>query len=179
MIEESRQCRKCYLTKPIEEFTFVDINKIFRRRKCKSCRAEQNLDWRLRNPDKTKQYVRDADERVRNGENPHRFQAKKIRINNSNMIRRIFICRDKSFIKHFGCIKKVFMNRFEKYFEKNPGMGWHNYGAWHMDHIKPMKEFDLDTEASRKLCNHYTNVRPAWALVNMQKSSKYEVEQTI
>ena len=58
-------------------------------------------------------------------------------------------------------------------------MGWHNYGAWHMDHIKPMKEFKLDTEADRKLCNHYTNLRPEWALVNMKKSSKYEMEQTI
>ena len=58
-------------------------------------------------------------------------------------------------------------------------MGWHNYGAWQMDHIKPMREFALDTEASRKLCNHYTNLRPEWGTANMRKSSKYAVEQKI
>ena len=179
MIEESRQCRKCYLTKPIEEFGLVFANKKYRRHRCKTCRAEQKSNWALRNPDKVKQHTRNQDEKVRNGENPHRYQAKKIRIRNNGMVRNISTTRNETFLKNFGCSKKVFMDRFEKYFEKNPGMSWHNYGAWHMDHIKPMKEFDLDTEASRKLCNHYTNVRPVWALTNMQKSSKYEVEQKI
>ena len=48
-----------------------------------------------------------------------------------------------------------------------------------MDHIKPLKEFKLNTETNRKLANRYTNLRPEWALTNMQKSSKYEMEQTI
>ena len=80
MIEESRQCRKCYLTKPIEEFGLVFANKKYRRHRCKTCRAEQKSNWALRNPDKVKQHTRNQDEKVRNGENPHRYQAKKIRI---------------------------------------------------------------------------------------------------
>jgi len=179
MIKENKQCSKCYLTKPIEEFTFIDVDKIWRRNQCKECRAEQHKDWRIKNPEKVREQTRRQDEKARNNKSSHRYQAKKIRVNNNSMVRNIFKTRDKTFLKHFGCSKKMFMNRFEKYFEKNPGMSWQNYGAWHMDHIKPMKEFDLDTEASRKLCNHYTNVRPVWALTNMQKSSKYEVEQTI
>ena len=179
MIEQSRQCRKCYLTKPITEFLFLDVNKKWRRNDCKKCRSIEGIKWASKNHDKVVQHRANFQLKVKNGENPHRAQAQKMRSLNSMTIKYISTGRDETFVKHFGCSKKVFMNRFEKIFKENPGMGWHNYGAWHMDHIKPMKEFKLDTEEDRKLCNHYTNLRPVWALVNMQKSSKYEMEQTI
>ena len=58
-------------------------------------------------------------------------------------------------------------------------MTWHNHGAWHMDHVKPLKEFKLETKSDKKLANHYTNLRPEWARNNMKKSAKYEMEQAI
>jgi len=179
MTEKNRQCLKCYLTKPITKFPFSDVNKRWRRNDCKECRSIEAKKWALKNPERVRQNGRNFDARVANGKYPHRLQATRIRHKNRHVVANIHTARNETFIKHFGCSKKVFVNRFERYFEKYPGMGWHNYGAWHMDHIKPMKEFKLDTKASIKLCNHYTNLRPQWALNNMQKSSKYEVEQTI
>ena len=58
-------------------------------------------------------------------------------------------------------------------------MTWENHGAWHMDHIKPLKEFKLDTEADRRRANHFTNLRPVWGTANLKKAAMYEMEQTI
>ena len=187
-MSKTKQCKDCYKVKPIEQFALHSEMRDGRRNDCIDCKNARNVEWRKRNKDKSRQYRIDYDLKVKNGERPHRYQAKKLRIRNSCIVRDI--CTDKmlkqklrvresTFLRWFGCSSKTFVTRFERYFEKNPGMGWHNYGAWQMDHIKPMKEFTLDTETSRKLCNHYTNLRPEWALNNMKKSSKYEVEQTI
>ena len=87
--------------------------------------------------------------------------------------------KDETFLKNVGCSKEVFIKRFERYFEKNPGMTWQNHGAWHMDHIKPLGSFSLNTEANRKLANHYTNLRPVWGTDNMMKGARDAMEQTI
>ena len=184
----SKQCTKCYKVKPIEEFPLHPGMKDGYRNDCLECKYAAQKEWRKNNQDKQRESVRAYDLKVRNGERPHRYQAKKLRIRNSMIVRDI--CTDKmlkqeirvresTFIRWFGCSSKVFIARFERYFEKNPGMGWHNYGAWQMDHIKPMKEFALDTEKNRKLCNHYTNLRPEWGTANMKKGAKYAVEQKI
>lgn len=55
-----------------------------------------------------------------------------------------------------------------------PGMSWNNYGRgrgkWNVDHIKECREFDLSKEENRKVCFHYTNLRPYWAIDNVKKT---------
>ena len=182
----SKQCIKCYRTKPLSEFYLKKDG--YYRGACTECFSQQVMAWARKNKDRMRDIHRTYFEKVSNGERPHRKEAAKIRAANNKVIKSIALCKrlgeeisvkEKTFLKHFGCSGKVFVQRFERYFEKNPGMGWHNYGAWHMDHIKPMKEFSLNTAANRKLCNYYTNLRPVWAKFNMKKSAKYAVEQTI
>ena len=178
----THQCTKCFKFKPIKDFPYNPEMKNKYENRCIDCKLLYNEKWRKNNPDKLREYTRTYDSKVRDGERPHRYQAKKLRIRNSMIVSKI--ChkqkvRESTFMKWFGCSSKVFIARFEREFAKNPGMGWHNYGAWQMDHIKPMKEFALDTEASRKLCNHYTNLRPEWATTNMKKGAKYAMEQKI
>ena len=50
-------------------------------------------------------------------------------------------------------------------------MSWDNYGAWHIDHVKPCASFDLSKEEEQKECFHYTNLQPLWAEDNLKKSS--------
>jgi len=51
-----------------------------------------------------------------------------------------------------------------------PGMSWDNYGtAWEIDHILPVKMFDLPREAAQ--CWALTNLRPLWAPDNRRKSA--------
>ena len=49
-------------------------------------------------------------------------------------------------------------------------MNWQNYGTWHVDHIKPVKKFDLRIEKERQKCFHYSNLQPLWAKENMKKA---------
>lgn len=57
----------------------------------------------------------------------------------------------------------------ENLFEE--GMNWENHGEWHIDHIKPISSFDIDSEPSE--INALSNLRPLWALDNLSKGSKY------
>jgi len=53
-----------------------------------------------------------------------------------------------------------------------PGMSFSNYGKWHIDHIKPCASFDLTKKSEQKLCFHYTNLQPLWAIDNLKKHAK-------
>lgn len=57
------------------------------------------------------------------------------------------------------------------------GMGWHNYGAWHIDHIRPCASFDLSKPEQQRQCFHYTNLQPLWASENISKGSKWKGER--
>lgn len=54
------------------------------------------------------------------------------------------------------------------------GMSWKNYGrrGWHIDHIKPCAQFDLQKPAQQRACFHYTNLQPLWAFENQSKGGR-------
>lgn len=56
------------------------------------------------------------------------------------------------------------------------GMSWENHsigeGKWHIDHIRPCASFDLTDPEQQKVCFHYTNLQPLWAVDNLKKGSK-------
>lgn len=41
------------------------------------------------------------------------------------------------------------------------GMSWDNYGEWHIDHIKPVSSFNVDTPIH--VVNNLSNLQPLWA----------------
>ena len=59
------------------------------------------------------------------------------------------------------------------------GMSWDNHGhyriknpnVWEIEHIIPVKEFDLSTEQGQKDCFNYKNLRPWWGVDNRHKSA--------
>lgn len=53
------------------------------------------------------------------------------------------------------------------------GMGWHNMGEWHIDHIVPLAVFDLTNANQQKIAFNYKNLQPLWALDNLKKGAKY------
>lgn len=55
-----------------------------------------------------------------------------------------------------------------------PGMTWENQGSkWHIDHIKPCAKFDLTSPEQQKICFHWTNLQPLFAVENLKKGDKY------
>lgn len=71
-----------------------------------------------------------------------------------------------------GCTRDALVQHLEAQFQ--PGMTWENHGAWHIDHIRPLASFDLTDHAQRTAANHFSNLRPLWAKVNIDKGAKYD-----
>ena len=55
--ETERTCRKCELTKPIDQFSKGDGGNL--RKVCKDCKAEQHRQWRARNTEHVQEWHRD------------------------------------------------------------------------------------------------------------------------
>ena len=69
-----------------------------------------------------------------------------------------------------GCSCDDFIEYIESKFL--PGMSWDNRSEWHLDHIQPIRSFDLSVLADIKKCYHYTNFQVLWAKANLSKSGK-------
>lgn len=55
-----------------------------------------------------------------------------------------------------------------------PGMGWDNYGQWHIDHIIPKSKFNYNSaeDPDFKRCWALSNLQPLWAEENLRKNNK-------
>jgi len=71
-----------------------------------------------------------------------------------------------------GCSAQFLRTYLDSKFSE--GMTWDNYGkhGWHVDHIIPCSSFDLTDIEQQKICFHYTNLQPLWAIDNLKKSNK-------
>lgn len=67
------------------------------------------------------------------------------------------------------------MQHLERQFTK--GMGWHNMGAWHIDHRRPRASFEYHgaNDQSFKDCWSLTNLQPMWKTDNLVKGAKVVV----
>jgi hypothetical protein len=52
------------------------------------------------------------------------------------------------------------------------GMTWDNHGDWHIDHIKPIKSFDLNDKNQLIECWSLSNLQPLWKKDNLIKAAK-------
>lgn len=85
-----------------------------------------------------------------------------------------------SAVRDLGCSIEEFKVHLESKFYPNPETGeimtWGNHAVrgWHIDHIRPLSNFDLtDREQFLEACR-YTNQQPMWWRDNIAKGDKYE-----
>ena len=76
-----------------------------------------------------------------------------------------------------GCSVDDLREHLEKKFTR--GMHWGNYGAWHIDHIRPCASFDLTDPEQQKVCFHFSNLQPLWAAENVSKGAKWKEAQSV
>ena len=80
-----------------------------------------------------------------------------------------------------GCDTQTLGEHVESLFHDHPitgiAMSYENRGMygvperWQLDHVKPMKDFDLTNKnAVLEVCN-YKNIMPTWSVVHMQKTN--------
>lgn len=67
---------------------------------------------------------------------------------------------------YFGCSPEFYIKHIEYQFTE--GMSWDNYKEWQIDHILPLSLGN--NEQDWVMLNHYTNLRPMWAVENTSKS---------
>lgn len=68
-----------------------------------------------------------------------------------------------------GCSIERFRTHLEQQFTGD--MTWERLrvGDIHIDHIKPCVAFDLSDPEQQRICFHYTNLQPLWAIDNRRK----------
>lgn len=56
-----------------------------------------------------------------------------------------------------------------------PGMGWHNMGEWHIDHIRPLASFNITGPECPDFREAWAleNLQPLWAIDNMRKGARW------
>lgn len=83
-----------------------------------------------------------------------------------------------SAVRDLGCTVDEFRKYIENRFYANPETGeqmtWENYGfyGWHIDHVVPLANFNLQIREQCLKAIHYTNLQPLWAKENLKKSAK-------
>ena len=76
-----------------------------------------------------------------------------------------------------GCTPEHYRHHIEAQFTE--GMTFENYGEWHQDHIQAVSNFDLSDPEQQKICWHYTNMQPMWAIPNIRKGNKVVNEHQV
>ena len=110
--------------------------------------------------------------RKRRLERRHSDKFYAFRENIRNLVRQSF--RDRNYTKYskaqsiIGCDWEALKNHIEAQF--TCGMSWDNRGKWHVDHIVPLASAKTIEDVIQ--LNHYTNLRPLWALDNLKKGAR-------
>lgn len=79
-----------------------------------------------------------------------------------------------SAVNDLGCTIGFLKSRIESLWKD--GMSWENWSpkGWHIDHIKPLANFDLTDYGQLKSACHYSNLQPLWWYENFEKSDKFQ-----
>lgn len=134
---------------------------------------------RVRNPEQDKayryEYVRRESSKARAREYARkRSSTPRGNIDNrmSSAIWKAVQKNNRSWVSLVGYTLDQLMTHLGKQFTK--GMGWHNFGEWHIDHIVPKSSFTYAStdDPEFKECWSLSNLRPLWADQNLSKSSK-------
>jgi hypothetical protein len=81
-------------------------------------------------------------------------------------------------IEFFNYNLEELKEHLEKQFDNK--MSWDNYGKWHIDHIIPVKLYDLNKKNNIEKCWSLKNLRPLMKEENLKKKDNillYEVEK--
>ena len=74
-------------------------------------------------------------------------------------------------VKYLGCSISLFKQWME--FQFTPDMNWENHGSyWHIDHVLPVKAFNVKISYEQRLCFNWKNTQPLVKEENISKGAK-------
>ncbi len=195
--DETRQCNICLKILPVTEFGKSKKSII---RRCKPCVREVYKKRILDKEYKEKLAEQRANNHVKNKEkynerHKHDFQKNKENIyirrkqyyhNNPDKmlaelhrqhIRNIFKSGGKA-PELLGCDNIFLKKWFEFHFSIDTDMSIQNHGSyWHIDHVIPIKLWDLNDLDQQKLCFNWKNLMPLKAPNNISKNDRIDMVQ--
>lgn len=154
---------------------------IAQRRKCKeiypSCTPEARHAYLAKNREKINGRAREIMADRRKNDQWYRWMCK-LSAMIKGVMKRGGVKKPDKKINLIQCSAEELWAHLERQFES--GMTWQNHGnyrfggpmTWHIDHIVPITAFDLDDLEQQKRCNHWSNLRPLWAVDNISKGNK-------
>jgi hypothetical protein len=134
---------------------------------CHSCHKASSLGWINNNKEKAKKRTVEYMKKRLKEDSFFKFQQS-IRVLVNNGIRNKNYTKKSRTHEILGCDFETFKLHIERQFTK--GMSWDNRSKWHIDHIYPMSLAQNEEEAIK--LNHYTNLRPMWAIENISKGNR-------
>ena len=188
---ENKKCTKCGIIKDLSMFGKNKKTKSGYKYRCRSCETEtqriRREKERLENPEKVKEkwdkyydrkkekmkeskknYLSKPENRKKRNEYIRNYKAKK-RLNDKsfvlyeNLRKRIWKClknKSNSSKELLGCEITFYLDWIS--FTMTEKMSWNNYGTyWNIDHLIPLKNFDLTKEDEAKKAFNWKNT---WAM---------------
>jgi hypothetical protein len=167
---KGKECGRCnlfLLEREFDKYAFY----------CHTCRAESKRKRTERRRIYGKNYRNSSEyKQRRNQQLRDRLKhddlfrlTKRIRGRISNFIKLRGVVRLQSTKEMLGCSFDFLKQHIESQFTE--GMSWENIGRWHIDHKSPLATAITSEDIVR--LNHYTNLRPLWAIDNLIKGTKY------
>lgn len=183
-----KTCSVCHLEKPRTEFHKYMHQPDGCSSRCKTCTSLKTEEFYKKNQEIIKQkrnkyyhsIKNDPKKRIRQKLVQKRYQNKRTKEDLFyKLARRLrnrlyYALKNKTwkknthFAEYIGCSPQELVAHIEAQFQ--PGMTWDNYGAWHIDHVRPLVSA-TSPEELYKLC-HHTNLQPLWAPDNLRKNAQ-------
>ena len=129
-------------------------------------------NWKENNKDHIREYSRKYLKKLKK-DNPSFKILCNLRIRLNYLVSKEF--KTSKTIDLIGCTLDDLKKHLESQFKE--GMNWGNYGEWHVDHIIPCSLFDFTKKSDQFECFHYTNLQPLWAIENLKKGNRMEVDK--
>lgn len=103
--------------------------------------------------------------------------ARVLRRTLARKLRRSLTTKTANTMDLLGCSIAEFLSHLERQFL--PGMTWSNWGRganrWQIDHKRPIASFDLTDPDQQRICFHFSNTQPLWAIDNLRKHAKISI----
>ena len=189
-------CSSCSVEKPTSSFDKRKDTKLGFSRQCKACRktvkqrynvshrsssAAQMRRWRQSHPSQVKEkrqarqqqqaeYVKVWRRQKYHGDPEWRaMQLTRNRVN--KVLRRLKFQKPEKTSELLGCHSSILTLWLR--FQFGSTMSWSNMGThWHVDHVIPLRLFDMTDDKQRHIACHWTNVRPLSKEENQRKGGK-------
>lgn len=167
-------CTKCKLNKSSGEFDISRRMKSGLSSYCKACKLlhsrstkskEAKKSYTLKNRSKINMYLKSYNSKIENKLGHNLRVRLRLALKTGGI-------RGGSAVRDLGCTIPELKQHLEQQFK--PGMSWENYGKyWSIDHIKPLKKFNLSDRKEFLNAAHWSNLQPLTVGENSSKGASY------